>query len=115
MTMHSTVFYPTVEVDRRVNGIWTKVASDPNTGNTTDSRVTLTAAVSDYYLVYATSNGTTAVGGAYSLSILTPPTGTPAITASVRVGEEATRVMNNYRNGTKERIVTKTPSSVKLQ
>jgi len=115
MTMHSTVFYPTVEVDRRVNGIWTKVASDPNTGNTTDSRVTLTAAVSDYYMVYATSNGTTAVGGAYSLSILTPPAGTPSITASVRVGEEATRVMNNYRNRTKERIVTKTPSSAKLQ
>ncbi|HVD05925.1 MAG TPA: Ig-like domain-containing protein [Gemmatimonadaceae bacterium] len=114
ITMHSTVFYPTVEVDRRVNGIWTKVASDPNTGNTTDSRVTLTAAVSDYYMVYETSNGTTAVGGAYSLSILTPPAGTPAVTASVRstrIGEEATRVMDNYRNRTKERTITRTPSS----
>ena len=108
------MFFPTVEVDRRVNGIWTKVASDPNTGNTTDSRVTLTAAVSDYYMVYATSNGTTAVGGAYSLSIVTPPAGTPAITASVcstSIGEEATRMTNNYRNRTKERTITRTPSS----
>jgi hypothetical protein len=115
MTVHSTVFLPSIEVDRRVNGIWTKVASDPNRGNSTDSRLTITAAVSDYYLVYATSNGTTAVGGAYTLSIVTPPAGTPAISASVRstrIGEEATRVMNNYRNSTKERTITRsTPSS----
>ena len=25
MTMNSSVFYPTIEVDRRVNGVWTKV------------------------------------------------------------------------------------------
>lgn len=118
MTMNSSVFYPTIEVDRRVNGVWTKVASDPNTGNTTGAQVTMTAAVSDYYMVYATSNGTTAVGGAYSLSIVTPPAGTPAITASVRsgqMGETAQSVVNNYRNRTKERTITRTPSSSKLQ
>jgi hypothetical protein len=118
ITMHSTVFYPVVEVERRVNGIYTTVASDPNTGNSTDARVTLTAAVSDFYRVFTTSNGTTAVGGAYSLSIVTPPAGTPAITASVRstvVGETAQSVTNNYRNRTKERTITRTPSSAKLQ
>jgi hypothetical protein len=31
------------------------------------------------------------------------------------MGEEATRVQNNYRNQIKTRTVTKTPSSTKLQ
>jgi hypothetical protein len=118
MSMHSTAFLPSLEVDRRVNGYYTLVAKDANTGNTADAQITLTAAVSDFYMIYTTSNGTTAVGGAYSLSIVTPPAGTPAITASVRssvMGEMAQSVVNNYRNRTKERTITRTPSSAKLQ
>jgi hypothetical protein len=115
MSMHSTVFRPSLEVDRRVNGIYAMVAKDGNTGNTNDAQITMTAAVSDFYMIYTTSNGTTAVGGAYSLSIVTPPAGTPAISASIRMGEMATSIVNNYRNHTKERTITRTPSSAKLQ
>ena len=118
-SMHSNVFKPSLEIDRKVNGVYTMVVKDANAGNTADAQITMTAAVSDYYWVYTTSNGTTAVGGAYSFSISNPPAGSPSVTASVRpsatMGEEATRIQNNYRNQIKTRTVTKTPSSTKLQ
>lgn len=111
MTMRSSAFDSKVEVDRRVNGLYAMVASDDNSGggvNGKDAQLTMTAAVTDFYFIYATSGGTTAVGGAYSLSITTPPGGTPAVTASVRAttsarssGETTKAINDRFLSGTK--------------
>ena len=113
MTMRSSAFDSKIDVERRINGSNTVVASNDNGGggvNGKDAQLTLTAAVTDYYTVYLTTAGTSAVGGAYSLSIMTPPGGTPAVTASVRatttstrqLGETARAIVNGFRTGTKE-------------
>ena len=112
MTMRSSAFDSKIEVDRRVNGLYAMVASDDNSGggvNGKDAQLTLTATVSDFYMIYTTSGGTTAVGGAYSLSITTPPGGTPAVSASVRssttsarrAGETTKAINDRFRNGVK--------------
>jgi hypothetical protein len=112
ITMRSSVFDSRLEIDRRVNGVYATVASNDNGGggvNGKDAQITMTATVSDFYRIYTTSDGTSAVGGAYSLSIDTPPGGTPAVSASVRsttlsarrTGETAKTVSDRFRTRAK--------------